>query len=81
MVYCTGKLIESLKKLFHKSNRPHFLWVYRRNKLGERKEVGRTRACKHAPSAGDLKAFLVFSQHPAWVTTPENPQKVWSIAQ
>ena len=30
------------------SNRPHFLWVYRRDK----------------PSARDLQAFLVFSQHP-----------------
>ena len=29
MVYCAGKLIENVK-LFHKSNRPHFLWVYRR---------------------------------------------------
>ena len=27
MVYCAGKLIENLK-LFYKSNRPHFLWVY-----------------------------------------------------
>ena len=30
MVYCAGKLIENLK-LFHKSDRPHFLWVYRRD--------------------------------------------------
>ena len=28
MVYCANKLIENLK-LFYKSNRPHFLWVYR----------------------------------------------------
>ena len=27
MVYCAGRLIESLK-LFYKSNRPHYLWVY-----------------------------------------------------
>ena len=34
MVYFAGKLIENLK-LFYKSNRPHFLWVYRRdNPLG-----------------------------------------------
>ena len=26
------------------------------------------------------KAFLVYSQHPAWVITPVNPEKVWSIA-
>ena len=29
MIYCAGKLTENLK-LFYKSNRPHFLWVYRR---------------------------------------------------
>ena len=29
MVNCVGKLIENLK-LFYKSNRPHFIWVYRR---------------------------------------------------
>ena len=28
MVYCAGKLMENLKS-FYKSNRPHFLWVYR----------------------------------------------------
>ena len=34
MVYCAGKLIENLK-LFYKSNRSHFLWLYRRdNPLG-----------------------------------------------
>ena len=27
MVYCAGKLIENLK-LFYKSKRPHFLWVW-----------------------------------------------------
>ena len=25
------------------------------------------------PKASDLKGFLVFSQHPAWVITPVNP--------
>ena len=30
MVYCAGKLKENFK-LYYKSNRPHFLWVYRRN--------------------------------------------------
>ena len=34
----------------------------------------------HLPAARDLQAFLVFSQHPAWVITPVNPQKVWSTA-
>ena len=32
------------------------------------------------PSARDLQAFRVFSQHPAWVFTPVNPWKAWSIA-
>ena len=27
----------------------------------------------HSPSARDLQAFLVFSQHSAWVITPVNP--------
>ena len=62
MVYCARKLIENLK-LFYKSNKPHFLWVYRRdNSLGMLGE--------HEKS---LQAFLVFSQHPAWVITPVNP--------
>ena len=30
MVYCAGKLVENLK-LFCKSNRLHFLWVYRKS--------------------------------------------------
>ena len=30
MVYCAGKLTENFK-LFYKSNRPHFLWVYWRD--------------------------------------------------
>ena len=30
MVYCAGKLIVYLKS-FYKSNRLHFLWVYRRD--------------------------------------------------
>ena len=48
MVYCASKLIEKLK-LFYKSNRPHFLWVYRRdNPLGMLGE--------HS------KSFLEFSQ-------------------
>ena len=34
MVYYAGKLTEN-SKLFYKSNRAHFLWVYRRdNPLG-----------------------------------------------
>ena len=27
----------------------------------------------YEPSARDLQAFLVFSQHPAWFITPVNP--------
>ena len=34
MVNCAGKLIENFK-LFYKSSRPHFLWIYQRdNPLG-----------------------------------------------
>ena len=50
MVYCAGKLIGKtndsvlLIKLFYKSNRPHFLWVYRRDNprgmLGEHEKFG-----------------------------------------
>ena len=41
MVCCAGKLIENLK-LFYKSNRPHFLWVYwRDNPLGMLGEYSR----------------------------------------
>ena len=29
----------------------------------------------HSPSARDLQAFLVFSQHPAWVITPVTRRK------
>ena len=79
MVYRAGKLIENLK-LLYKSNRPHFPWVYRRdNPLGI---VGRTleKLVNHEPKARDLQAFLVFSQHPAWVITAVNPWKVCSIA-
>ena len=49
MVYCAGKLIENLK-LFYKSNRPHFLWVYRRDNPGG--DVGRTleKLVNHEPS-------------------------------
>ena len=66
MVCCAGKLIENLK-LFYKSNRPHFLWVYwRDNPLGMLGE--------HEKSLYDLQAFLVFSaQHPKWAITPVNP--------
>ena len=73
MVYCAGKLIENLK-LFYKSDRPHFLWVYRRdNPLWMLGEQSLEKLVNHEPSARDLQAFLVFSQHPAWVITPVNP--------
>ena len=43
MVYCAGKLIVYLK-LFYKSNRPHFLWVYKRdNPLGMLGEHSKSR--------------------------------------
>ena len=51
--------------------------------FGKNWDVGRTleKLVNHLPSACDLHAFLVFSQHPAWVVTPVNPKKVWPIAQ
>ena len=72
MVYFAGKLIENVK-LFYKSNRPHFLWVYRRD--NPLKILGRTleQLVNHSPSARDLQALLVFSQHPKWVMTLVNP--------
>ena len=40
--YCAGKLIENLK-IFYKSNRSHFLWVYRSDNplgmLGEHSKI------------------------------------------
>ena len=72
MVYCAGKLIVYLK-LFYKSNRPHFLWVYKRdNPLGMFGKNTR-KACKSRAEARDLQAFQVFSQHPKWVIMPVNP--------
>ena len=60
-------------KLFYKSNRPHFLWVYRHD--NPFKMLGRTleKLVNHWPSARDVQAFLVPSQHSAWVITPVNP--------
>ena len=85
------------------SNRPHFKWVYRRDKtilvryvlsylsgtlyldpsvsLHEKSlcVITREKLVNQSPSARDLQAFLVFSQHPKWVITPVNPLKVWSL--
>ena len=38
-------------------------------------DVGRTleKLGNKEPKTSDLQAFLVFSQHPAWVITPLNP--------
>ena len=58
---------------YYLSNRPHFLWVYRRDNprgmLGEHEN----KLVNHEPKASDLQAFRVFSQHPKWVITPVNP--------
>ena len=79
MVCCAGKLIENLK-LFYKSNRPYFLWVYwRDNPLGMLGEHSK-KLVNNEPKASDLQAFLVFPQHPEWVIKPVNPKKVCSIA-
>ena len=46
MVYCAGKLKGKtndsvlLIKLFYKSNRPHFLWVFPLGMLGEHEKFG-----------------------------------------
>ena len=55
--YCAGKLIVLYLKLFYKSNRPHFLWVYQRRRGNPlRSDVGRTleMLVNHSPSARDL---------------------------
>ena len=61
------------------SNRPHFLWVYRRdNSRGMFGEHDK-KLVNHEPKASDLQASRMFSQHPKWFITPVNPQKVWSV--
>ena len=52
--------------MLYLSNRPHFLWVYRRDI--PTRDVGRTRdkLVNHEPES-DSQAFRVFSQHPKWV--------------
>ena len=49
------------------SNRTLFLCVYQRDK--PTRDVARTREklVNHEPQASDLQAFIVFSQHSAWV--------------
>ena len=65
--------------LFHKRNKAYFLLVYRHNNnlfgmLGEHsKSLLITCLC--------LRTFLIFSQHPAWVSTPLSRRKVLSIVQ
>ena len=60
-------------QFFYKSNRPHFLKVYRRNKPNW--DVGRIieKPVNHSSLARDLKAFLVFCQHTAWVHYASKP--------
>ena len=38
-------------------------------------KIVREKLVNHLPSARDLEAFLVFSEHPAWVITPVNHRK------
>ena len=71
MVNCARKLIENLK-LFYKSNRPHFLWVYRRDNplgmLGEHEKPCKSRtaslvgyhACK------PIKSVVYCLNKPPW---------------
>ena len=54
-------MFATLKPRNYLSSRPHFLWVYRRDR-----DVGRTREkfVNHEPKESDLQAFRVFFQHP-----------------
>ena len=61
MVYCASKLIDSVR-----SRR----WEINRSK--KERARAREKLVNHSLSARDLQAFLVFSQHPAWVITLVN---------
>ena len=81
--YCTGKLMENCcyLQLFYNSNRPHFLWVYRRNKPTRHPGGTREKAVSHEREASDLQVFQVFSQHSKWVYhADKNPYRTRSIA-
>ena len=54
--------------------------INKRQNAPELVNVHRFRFLSDSPSGRDLQDFLAFSQHPAWVITPVNPQKVWSTA-
>ena len=61
MVYSAGKLIENLK-LFYKSNRPHFLWVYRRdNPRGMLEEHEKSLQAYKQSSELEHKSTLTFN--------------------
>ena len=59
MVFCVGKLIENLK-LFYTSNRPHFLWGYRRDNPRGMLLIGRTleKLVHQSPSATSFSRVL-----------------------
>ena len=73
MAYCAGKLTENLK-LFIKAI-DHTFYGFTGVITHLAWDVTRTleKLVNHLPSAHDLQAFLVFSQHPAWVITLVNP--------
>ena len=79
MGYCTDKPLHIWNSLLllnfvYKSNRAHFLWVSGViNSLGMLGEL--EMLVNPLPPARDLQAFLVFSQYPAWVITPETHRK------
>ena len=62
MVYCAGKLMENLR-LFYKSDRPHFLWVYRHDNplemLGERRGGGGGGVLPYKGLNGDVRPARV----------------------
>ena len=55
----TGISFVSVETGVYLSNRPHFLWVYRRENPHEM-----LREHNHEPKASDLQAFRVFFEYP-----------------
>ena len=71
--YFLPKILHSTKSCFIKAI-DHTFYGFT-GVITHARDVGRTleKLVNHSPSARDLQAFLVFSQHPAWVITPVNP--------
>ena len=63
-------LLDRTLKLYNDVSYEFFINVISFYKITK---IVREKLLNHLPSARDLEAFLVFSQHPAWVITPVNP--------